>query len=71
MSTVDTQTMRKVGTMQTVCVTCGQDATFNYMGEQVWPERVAMAMQVKPEVELWQCGHCHTTLTVSQPLSAD
>ena len=44
------------------CPSCGAPTTFTFAGEQHLPERVARAADLPLIINLWQCGHCHTTL---------
>ncbi|NWF69033.1 MAG: hypothetical protein HXY40_08100 [Chloroflexi bacterium] len=48
------------------CPSCNEDTTFTYRGEQRWPERVAQALGVAPEVQLWICNQCHTTISTPE-----
>lgn len=45
-----------------VCPTCQQHSTFEYMGEQRWPEKVAKAANIPPVTQVWSCTCCLTTL---------
>lgn len=45
------------------CPTCHRRAWFSFQGEQRWPLRVAQALGVEPVVRLWNCHHCHTTVS--------
>lgn len=53
----------RIKTRVGVCPTCGQAASFTFLGEQQWPARVVQATGIGPVVHLWVCGHCQTTLT--------
>ncbi len=48
---------------QGVCPTCGQFATFTFLGEQRWPPRVAEAMGFTEVMHLWTCSECLTTIS--------
>lgn len=46
-----------------ICPSCGQRVMFQYNGQQVWPEHIAAAMGIPSVVSLWNCNHCHSTLS--------
>jgi ribosomal protein L37AE/L43A len=46
-----------------ICPTCGHYTRFRFVGEQRWPERVAVRLGVSPINRIWQCSHCQTTLS--------
>lgn len=45
------------------CPSCGKRGVFSYLGIQRWPERVARAAGIKMVMTLWNCEHCHSTIT--------
>jgi ribosomal protein L37AE/L43A len=49
--------------MTAFCPSCGHHTTFTFVGVQVWPDRVAAALNVSPKTNLWHCGNCETTLS--------
>ena len=49
--------------IQTHCPTCGVDSDFHHLGEQQWSEAVAKKLNMPTIVNLYNCDHCHTTLT--------
>ncbi len=49
------------------CPTCGQRASFTFLGEQRWPEQVAQKLGIPTVVEQWLCGQCNTTITEPEP----
>jgi hypothetical protein len=44
------------------CPSCGAQTSFNLLGVQRWPERVAKAAGMPIEQTIWQCINCQTTL---------
>jgi len=55
--------MRTQNTIETQCPTCGEHSQFNHIGEQTWSEAVAEKLGVPTTINLYDCNHCHTTLT--------
>ena len=49
-------------TLQGVCPSCGKTTTFDLLGVQRWPERVAKKSGLPMEQTMWQCRNCATTL---------
>ncbi len=45
-----------------ICPSCGCKSLFTYAGITHWPERVARKVGVDPDVRLWNCTGCDTTL---------
>ena len=45
-----------------VCPSCGCESLFSYAGITCWPERVAQLAGIDPDVRLWNCTGCDTTL---------
>lgn len=58
----DTQERTRTG----MCPTCGCEATFTFVGEQRWPEKVARAAGLPVVTQLWTCNCCNTTLAEAQ-----
>lgn len=56
----------KTGTTPAVriarCPTCDTHSSFQYLGTQRYPERVAKAAGMTPVVHTWMCDNCHTTI---------
>jgi hypothetical protein len=50
-------------TCEGLCPSCGQYASFDYLGEQHWPMRVAEALGCSPVNHLWTCRDCQTTIS--------
>ena len=48
--------------LQGVCPSCGKHTTFDLLGVQRWPERVAKKAGLPIEQTMWQCRNCQTTL---------
>lgn len=48
------------------CPSCGTYTVFTYVGKQIWPERIAKAAGVPSTMRLWECSHCHTTLSETE-----
>jgi Fe2+ or Zn2+ uptake regulation protein len=44
------------------CPSCGIITTFDLLGIQRWPERVAKRLGFAREQSVWQCRSCHTTV---------
>lgn len=45
------------------CPTCGQQTSFSFNGQQHWPAHIAATIGVAAVVNLWNCDHCHTTIS--------
>lgn len=46
-----------------VCPSCGCTSGFSFAGEQHWPLHVAARAGISPDVALWNCDTCDTTLS--------
>lgn len=46
-----------------VCTSCEQAATFQYRGDQTFPQAVADQLGLPAVIHLWSCGHCHSTIS--------
>ena len=46
-----------------VCTSCEQEATFQYRGDQTFPQAVADQLGLPAVIHLWSCGHCHSTIS--------
>ncbi len=44
------------------CPSCGEKASFDLVGIQHWPEKVAKATGFPAIQTVWQCRNCDTTL---------
>lgn len=45
-----------------VCPTCSKKTSFDLIGIQKWPKRVAQRLNIPLEQTIWQCRHCETTV---------
>jgi hypothetical protein len=45
------------------CPSCGCTGGFSYAGQQHWPAQVAARAGINPDVTLWNCDSCDTTLS--------
>jgi rubredoxin len=57
-NTVDTRPILHYGT----CPSCGEKTSFDLLGIQSWPEKVAQAAGFPAIQTVWQCRNCDTTL---------
>ena len=45
-----------------ICPSCGEETSFDLVGIQQWPEKVAEATGLPAIQTMWQCRDCDTTL---------
>ncbi len=57
------QTITRQKTILTDCPTCSKSSEFHHIGEQKWSEAVAKKLNLPQIINLYECAHCHTTLT--------
>lgn len=50
-------------TRMAICPTCQRHGEFQLIGTQKWPEAVAAKLGLPTVVALYQCEHCHTTIS--------
>jgi hypothetical protein len=48
---------------KTVCPSCKQETTFVCIGEQRWPEDLALSAEMDAVVTVWRCSNCQTTMS--------
>jgi len=46
-----------------LCPACHQAVEFEHIGTQTWPESVAQSLGLSPQISLYTCPTCHTTLS--------
>jgi len=63
---VDTRPILHYG----ICPSCHEEASFDLIGIQRWPDNVAKAAGLAPVQTVWQCRNCDTTL-MEQSLDLD
>lgn len=66
MARVSPQTPKTPLTSVIFCHGCGADRRVEFISEQRWPAKVALAAGLKPHVELWRCTQCLTTIMVEK-----
>ena len=47
---------------RSTCPSCGAETSFQFLGIQRWPEKVAESLGLPAEQSMWQCSTCHTSL---------
>ena len=45
------------------CPSCHHHATFTFIGQQKFPEKVAQKIGLPSVIFLWHCSECQTTLS--------
>lgn len=45
------------------CPSCTNTGTFALIGIQSWSPEVAARASLPPEIALYQCEHCHSTIS--------